>query len=645
MAVPYFMREIIEQMSMAARASKYIDQQSGVSARFSIANYRTMVASARQRAAVLGERPAVPRISDLGHLYSSSLGKLEMDLMSSHQMSERQVLDAIMAEAIRNVFEEYVDQSRAGRNRRGLLPRREDRGGRPAALEPVCRAAQAGAAGLGQGLRGERLDRRGRAGRCVEFVLAGLYATDRISRSQQHGRIAMRSCYEIAVTEVGKLRQSRASRGTLLARTLRGRCRYVTQQNSVAAIGGMIHTYQRYDPGNFPSPTQPPPDVVSGAMEHMLMYGEHAGADRGGVGPRRAARSQPDRRAGAEPGEPDGDAPRAEAEDPGDLRDRPRAGGGRPGRSTSLAEQIETARPELDGPLPPGRQGGATRTKSSGSGIAPATSASPFARQLVQLIDRLGNKYQIDELAAKYEFTGRTRDDHPQGPGDQGGAGGDRPAAEAVGRGGQDGPDRRDRHGGAGRIRRAGRHGEPQRAGPPDRSSTSATWPSSRDWSGPAQGYRLTPKAYRLFQGRLLARIFSNLEASRTGRHQGPVVGEGAVELQQSQALRVRRLAGQPWTSPARWSMPCSATGRACRCACGTDDILVHRNPQHAQVRHGRAPGHERLDALRRPVREREADGPGPGRADPPRVSRRLAAIHRGLHLRQAAAARARSSP
>ena len=47
-------------------------------------------------------------------------------------------------------------------------------------------------------------------------------------------------------------------------------------------------------------------------------------------------------------------------------------------------------------------------------------------------------------------------------------------------------------------------------------------------------GYRLTPKAYRLFQGRLLERIFSNLEASRTGRHQGPVVGEGAVEMQQT---------------------------------------------------------------------------------------------------------------
>ena len=133
-AVPYFMREIIEQMSIAARRSKYIDQQSGVSARFSIANYRTMVASARQRAAVLGERPAVPRISDLGHLYSSSLGKLELDMMSSHQMSERQVLDAIMAEAIRDVFEEYVERHGLAEIAEIFSARREDRGRRPAAL-------------------------------------------------------------------------------------------------------------------------------------------------------------------------------------------------------------------------------------------------------------------------------------------------------------------------------------------------------------------------------------------------------------------------------------------------------------------------------------------------------------------------------
>src|SRR5262249_43913134 len=108
--VPYFMKEIIEQVSVCARKSKYIDHQSGVSARFSIANYRTMVASARHRAVRLGERPAVPRISDLAHLPSSSLGKLELDLMGSHQMSERQVLEAIVAEAVKTVFEEYVDK-------------------------------------------------------------------------------------------------------------------------------------------------------------------------------------------------------------------------------------------------------------------------------------------------------------------------------------------------------------------------------------------------------------------------------------------------------------------------------------------------------------------------------------------------------
>src|SRR5262249_49748506 len=97
--VPPFMKEIIEQTSICARKSKYVDHQSGGSARFSIANYRTMVASARHRGVRLGERPAVPRISDLGHLYSSSLGKLELDMMGSQQMSERQVLDAIVAEA------------------------------------------------------------------------------------------------------------------------------------------------------------------------------------------------------------------------------------------------------------------------------------------------------------------------------------------------------------------------------------------------------------------------------------------------------------------------------------------------------------------------------------------------------------------
>src|SRR6516164_6280564 len=38
-------------------------------------------------------------------------------------------------------------------------------------------------------------------------------------------------------------------------------------------LGGIIHTYQKYDPVEFPSPTAPPPDLVSPAFEHLLHYG------------------------------------------------------------------------------------------------------------------------------------------------------------------------------------------------------------------------------------------------------------------------------------------------------------------------------------------------------------------------------------
>ncbi|HQR43971.1 MAG TPA: hypothetical protein PLX97_14850, partial [Gemmatales bacterium] len=38
--------------------------------------------------------------------------------------------------------------------------------------------------------------------------------------------------------------------------------------------GGVIHTYQKYDPVQFPSPTAEPPDIASAAMEHMLEYGD-----------------------------------------------------------------------------------------------------------------------------------------------------------------------------------------------------------------------------------------------------------------------------------------------------------------------------------------------------------------------------------
>jgi magnesium chelatase subunit I len=159
-----------------------------VSARFSIANYETLVASARQRGVRLGEKPAVPRISDLGHLAASSLGKLELDLMGSHQMSERQVLEAVIAEAIATVFEEYVEEH-------GLdgIAKVFGQGVKVEVGDMVPSTAYEAIVGDVPAVWEKAFevnaakDPAVRAS-CIEFVLAGLYATERISRIQSHGR-------------------------------------------------------------------------------------------------------------------------------------------------------------------------------------------------------------------------------------------------------------------------------------------------------------------------------------------------------------------------------------------------------------------------------------------------------------------------
>ena len=195
--VPYFMKEIIEQITIQARKSKFVDQQSGVSARFSIANYKTMVASARRRAIILDESPAVPRISDLGHLVSSALGKLELDLMSSHQMTESQVLDAIVAEAIEVVFQQYVDshglEAISDVFAKGVKIEVGDMLPSSAYAERLQRVPEVWDKAFEVNASTDDAVRAS----CLEFILAGLHAGDVISRSTQHGRIV----YDIFNTE------------------------------------------------------------------------------------------------------------------------------------------------------------------------------------------------------------------------------------------------------------------------------------------------------------------------------------------------------------------------------------------------------------------------------------------------------------
>ncbi|MGD0898603.1 MAG: hypothetical protein ABR915_12250 [Thermoguttaceae bacterium] len=337
-------------------------------------------------------------------------------------------------------------------------------------------------------------------------------------------------------------------------------------------IGGIIHTYQRYDPRTLPSPTQPPPDLVSGAMEHMLAYGDARELTEEELA--QAVRIDPSQIAGLGPSL---DALMEM------LRERKR----------KILETYETRRVraeagrrfhDLAGKMrPPAALADRFRHAVNEEQLYDLErlwyhvedEQDQFARQLVHLIDRLGDKYQVDELAANYEFTGRT------------------PMTIAKALAIKQELEEIDRL-----LKQLEEAAKTARIGIIDMEAL-AQYAEEGDLENLSNlarmieqylrdladqqglehsdgGYHLTPKAYRLFQGRLLERIFSSLLPSRTGRHQGPVVGEGAVELQQTRPYEFGdSLANMDMTASLVNSMLRRGPGLPMRLH--PDDIVVHR--------------------------------------------------------------------
>jgi uncharacterized protein with von Willebrand factor type A (vWA) domain len=296
-------------------------------------------------------------------------------------------------------------------------------------------------------------------------------------------------------------------------------------------IGGVIHTYQKYDPRNIPSPTQPPPDLVSGAMQHLLYYGHG----------RELTEEELARAVHIDPSQIAGLGPSIDA-----LLELLRQ------RKAKILATYETERVQEDAACryqelgdkiqPPARLADDFHTAFRDEQLYElerlwyrvGDDRSKLAQQLVQLLARLGDKYQIDELAARYNFTGQTPMTIQQ-------ALEIKEELETIDRLLE-------------QLQQAAETGEigiidleelAEFAEPGDveqlRQLTRQVEEYIRQLAEQqglektAHGYQLTPQAMRLFQGKLLERIFSHLEASRTGRHAGPVVGEGAVELQQTQ--------------------------------------------------------------------------------------------------------------
>jgi magnesium chelatase subunit I len=105
--VPGYMVEIVAGISQLARQSPHVNQRSGVSVRLGVANYETLVAAATRRALRLGEREAVPRVSDLPALVSSTAGKIELDSLDDG--GEPELVSRLARQAVLSVFRAHVD--------------------------------------------------------------------------------------------------------------------------------------------------------------------------------------------------------------------------------------------------------------------------------------------------------------------------------------------------------------------------------------------------------------------------------------------------------------------------------------------------------------------------------------------------------
>lgn len=340
------------------------------------------------------------------------------------------------------------------------------------------------------------------------------------------------------------------------------------------SLGGIIHTYQKYDPINLPGPSQPPPDVVSPAFEHMLMYGN--------------ARELTDE-----------ELARAIRLDPSQI-----AGMG-PSLDALLAMLLERKRKILAKFETETVQGAARKEyQKAGNKVDPPPKLrehfkkafreeqlrdlemlwyaaeeerSRFARQIVQLVETLGNKYQVDELAAKYAFTGRTSLTIPE--------------ALAV----KEELEKIDEL--LKQLEEARKNAQiglidmdllEQFTEPGDLAQLQELQQMVENYvremaerqglerKAGGRGFQLTPKAYRIFQGRLLERIFSSLQASRSGRHQGPIAGEGAVEMSATKPYEFG-------DSLAHMDIPQSFVNAMLRTGGGLpvrlrqDDIVIHK--------------------------------------------------------------------
>ncbi len=188
--IPGFMKEIVAELTHLARRSPHISQSSGVSVRMSIANVENLASNAVRRAARLGETVAVPRITDLAYLTSSTAGRVEIEALDEGK--EEQVLSRLERGAVSAVFSRHFSAAHFD----GLVSRFED-GTMLEVGEGISARAYTRAIGevpeLASALKRLSLpDRPEVRASVIEFLLEGLHLNKRLNKDEVDGKALYR---------------------------------------------------------------------------------------------------------------------------------------------------------------------------------------------------------------------------------------------------------------------------------------------------------------------------------------------------------------------------------------------------------------------------------------------------------------------
>jgi magnesium chelatase subunit I len=186
--VPAYIQEIVEQLAFSAREDKRVDKRSGVSQRLPISVLENVVSNAERRALRNRELVAAPRVLDIYAALPSMTGKLELEYEG-----ELKGGDTVARELIRTAVGKIYNKYFEGVNVSNII-QWFDLGGTLKLDESVSAELMTRQLGGIQGLM-EKTRALGlgvnepdqlRAS-AAEFILEGLYAHRRISRSEERG--------------------------------------------------------------------------------------------------------------------------------------------------------------------------------------------------------------------------------------------------------------------------------------------------------------------------------------------------------------------------------------------------------------------------------------------------------------------------